>query len=78
MKDLKIFVVGAGSIGKRYRRRDEIGTPYCLTIDYDSLEDQALTIRDRDSMKQERIKISAVEDVLENELGWKNLLLNLA
>ena len=46
-----------GSIGKRYRRQDEIGTPYCLTFDFDSLEDNAVTIRDRDSMEQERINI---------------------
>lgn len=45
------------SIGKRYRRQDEIGTPYCITIDFESLEDEAVTIRDRDTMKQERVKI---------------------
>ena len=50
------------SIGKRYRRQDEIGTPYCVTIDFDSLEDLSVTIRNRDSMKQERIKI---EDLLD-------------
>ena len=47
----------AGSIGKRYRRQDEIGTPFCVTIDFDTLEDNTVTIRDRDSMKQERVKI---------------------
>ena len=47
----------AGNIGKRYRRQDEIGTPYCVTIDFDTLEDGAVTVRDRDSMEQERIKI---------------------
>lgn len=46
-----------GSIGKRYRRQDEIGTPYCVTIDFDSLDDNSVTIRHRDSMKQERVKI---------------------
>jgi len=45
------------SIGKRYRRQDEIGTPYCVTVDFDSLEDKAVTVRDRDTMKQERIAI---------------------
>lgn len=49
------------SIGKRYRRQDEIGTPYCVTVDFDSLQDQAVTVRDRDSMKQERIKIEELE-----------------
>lgn len=47
-----------GNIGKRYRRQDEIGTPYCLTVDFDSLENEEVTVRDRDTMKQERIKIS--------------------
>lgn len=47
----------AGSIGRRYRRQDEIGTPYCITVDFDSLKDDSVTIRDRDTMKQERIKI---------------------
>ena len=48
------------SIGKRYRRQDEIGTPYCVTVDFESLEDTAVTIRDRDTMQQERVKISDV------------------
>ncbi len=48
----------AGNIGKRYRRQDMIGTPYCVTFDFDSLEDNAVTVRDRDTMQQERIKIS--------------------
>ena len=48
----------SGSIGKRYRRQDEIGTPKCITIDYDSLKDDMVTVRDRDTMKQERVKIS--------------------
>jgi glycyl-tRNA synthetase len=46
-----------GSIGKRYRRQDEIGTPYCVTIDFDTSEDQSVTIRERDSMKQVRMPI---------------------
>lgn len=52
------------SIGKRYRRQDEIGTPYCVTVDFDSLEDKAVTVRERDSMKQERIKIEEIKDYL--------------
>lgn len=50
-----------GSIGKRYRRQDEIGTPYCITVDFDSLEDKQVTVRDRDSMEQERIAIKDLE-----------------
>ncbi|MEA1936517.1 MAG: glycine--tRNA ligase [Patescibacteria group bacterium] len=52
------------SIGKRYRRQDEIGTPYCVTVDFESLEDGAVTIRDRDMMKQERVKIGEVAEWL--------------
>ena len=60
----------AGSIGKRYRRQDEIGTPYCITFDFDSLEDNAVTIRDRDSMEQQRIKIEDLEKFLEEKLEF--------
>ena len=58
----------AGNIGKMYRRQDEIGTPFCITIDYDSLEDDKVTIRDRDTMKQERIEIVKLEDYLNNKI----------
>ncbi len=58
-----------GNIGKRYRRQDEIGTPYCLTIDFDSLDDESVTIRDRDTMKQERIAIKDLEKFLEKNLN---------
>jgi glycyl-tRNA synthetase len=54
----------AGAIGRRYRRQDEIGTPYCITVDFDSLNDNAVTIRERDTMKQERISIDQVESWL--------------
>jgi glycyl-tRNA synthetase len=50
----------AGAIGRRYRRQDEIGTPFCVTVDFDSLDDQAVTVRERDSMSQERIGIDAL------------------
>ena len=56
------------SIGKRYRRQDEIGTPYCVTFDFDSLEDKAVTVRDRDTMEQERIKIGELEVYLSEKL----------
>ena len=54
----------ASAIGRRYRRQDEIGTPFCVTVDFDTLEDQAVTIRERDSMSQERIALDAVSDYL--------------
>ncbi len=57
-----------GSIGKRYRRQDEIGTPYCVTVDFDSLEDKAVTIRDRDTMKQERIAIDELVHYLQDNI----------
>lgn len=56
------------SIGKRYRRQDEIGTPYCLTVDFDSLTDNSVTVRDRDTMKQERIEISQLKDYFKLKL----------
>ena len=58
----------AGSIGKRYRREDEIGTPYCVTIDFDTLEDDTVTIRDRDTMEQIRLKIDDVANWVEEKL----------
>jgi glycyl-tRNA synthetase len=54
----------AGAIGRRYRRQDEIGTPYCVTVDFDTLEDQAVTVRERDSMAQERIGMDQLVDWL--------------
>ena len=51
----------SGAIGKRYRRQDELGTPYCITIDYDTLKDETVTVRERDSMKQERISINLLK-----------------
>ena len=61
-----------GSIGKRYRRQDEIGTPFCLTYDFDSQNDNSVTIRDRDSMEQERIKINNLLGILKNKFAYQN------
>ena len=60
----------AGSIGKRYRRQDEIGTPFCITFDYDSIDDNAVTVRDRDSMTQERIAIDQLQSYFLNQFGF--------
>ncbi|MEA3273390.1 MAG: glycine--tRNA ligase [Patescibacteria group bacterium] len=57
-----------GNIGKRYRRQDEIGTPYCVTVDFDSLEDGTVTVRDRDTMQQERVKIEGLERYFSKKL----------
>lgn len=60
----------AGSIGKRYRREDEIGTPYCVTIDFDTLEDDTVTIRDRDTMEQIRLSIPEIEDYIREKIKF--------
>jgi glycyl-tRNA synthetase len=58
----------AGAIGRRYRRQDEIGTPFCVTVDFDSLDDNAVTVRDRDTMAQERIAIEQLHAYLADRL----------
>jgi len=58
-----------GSIGRRYRRQDEIGTPFCVTIDFDTLKDDTVTIRDRDTMEQERVKIENLVKVFKEKFG---------
>jgi glycyl-tRNA synthetase len=68
----KKWMVGyhtTGSIGKRYRRQDEIGTPYCLTVDFDTVNDKAVTIRDRDTMAQERVPIADLDKYFTEKLG---------
>jgi len=57
-----------GNIGKRYYSQDEIGTPYCVTVDFDSLKDNSVTVRDRDSMKQDRVKIKELKEILKKKL----------
>ncbi len=58
-----------GSIGRRYRRQDEIGTPFCITVDFDTEEDKKVTVRDRDTMKQERVAIEDLDDMLAERIG---------
>ena len=65
------------AVGRRYRRQDALGTPYCITIDHQTLEDRTVTIRDRDSMKQERIALDAVGGILNEKLDIKNWLKNI-
>ena len=60
----------AGSIGKRYRRQDEIGTPYCITYDFDSVEDGCVTVRDRDTMEQVRLPIAELESFIAEKLEF--------
>ncbi|HET7480569.1 MAG TPA: glycine--tRNA ligase [Rubrobacteraceae bacterium] len=63
--DYRIFYDDSGSIGRRYRRQDEAGTPFCVTVDFDTMDDKSVTIRDRDTMQQERIPIQAVRERLQ-------------
>ncbi len=68
LEDIFIDYDETGSIGKRYRRQDEIGTPFCVTVDFDSLEDHKITVRERDSMQQERLDISQLASYLREQL----------
>ena len=63
------------SIGKRYRRQDAIGTPFCVTVDHQTTEDKTVTLRYRDSMKQERVSITELQNIIAGEVSLKNLML---
>lgn len=67
-KDLMVAWDDRGNIGGRYASQDEIGTPFCITVDFDTLKDEAVTVRDRDSAKQERVKISKLKDYLASKI----------
>ena len=69
-KNFNVEYDDAGSIGKRYRRQDEIGTPFCITVDFDTETDGAVTVRDRDSMEQIRIKIDELESYLKDKMEF--------
>jgi glycyl-tRNA synthetase len=62
------------AIGKRYRRQDAIGTPFCVTVDYETMENDTVTLRFRDSMEQKRIPLSQLKNILNEEISWKNIL----
>lgn len=66
--NINVFYDESGSVGRRYRRQDEIGTPWCITVDFDSLTDKSVTVRDRDTMKQERVSIDNVVDFIFDKL----------
>jgi glycyl-tRNA synthetase len=72
--DLRCFYEEKDAIGKRYRRQDAIGTPYCITIDHQTLEDNTVTIRERDSMKQERVAVKDLKGKLVDVCSINNLL----
>jgi len=75
--DMNTFYEEKDAIGKRYRRMDAIGTPYCITVDHQTLEDQSVTIRERDSMKQERVQISALQSIIKEKVSLSLLLKQL-
>jgi len=62
------------AIGKRYRRQDAIGTPFCVTVDYETMDDNTVTLRYRDSMEQKRVAISDLPKILNEEISWKKVL----
>ncbi len=64
-------------IGKRYRRQDAIGTPYCVTVDHQTLDDDTVTLRYRDTMAQERVPIAALRDIIEDKVSISSLLKTL-
>jgi len=72
--DHQCFYDEKDSIGKRYRRQDALGTPFCITVDHDSLVDNMVTIRDRDTMKQERISIEKLKEVVNAKVDWRKNL----
>ncbi|MFN7313621.1 MAG: glycine--tRNA ligase [Bacteroidota bacterium] len=72
--DYNCFYEEKDAIGKRYRRQDAIGTPFCITVDHESLENQTVTIRYRDTMQQERIPITRIREILAAEINWSKLL----
>ena len=63
------------AVGRRYRRQDALGTPFCITVDHQTLEDQTVTIRHRDSMKQDRVAISELRGIINQEVSMRNWLL---
>ncbi|ELI6455731.1 glycine--tRNA ligase [Flavobacterium psychrophilum] len=65
------------AVGRRYRRQDALGTPFCITVDHQTLEDETVTIRHRDTMKQDRVKISELRDIINNEVSVKNWLMKM-
>ena len=65
-----VFYDASGSIGRRYARQDEAGTPFAVTVDFDSLEDQTVTVRERDSMRQERVAADGLRAYFADQLAW--------
>ena len=71
--DFKCVYDEKDSIGKRYRRQDAVGTPFCITVDHQTLEDNTVTIRHRDSMEQDRVQIDELQKIIDAQVNMKNL-----
>jgi glycyl-tRNA synthetase len=71
---VRCFCEEKDAIGKRYRRQDAIGTPYCVTVDHQTLQDNTVTIRNRDTMEQERVSVSSLKDTLTQACSINNIL----
>ena len=76
--DFNLIYEDKDSIGKRYRRNDALGTPYCITVDHESLSDHTVTLRDRDTMKQERVAVSELRRIIDEKTNFRNLLSQLS
>ena len=76
-KEFMVDYDETGSIGKRYRRQDAIGTPYCITIDHDTLNDNCVTLRNRDTMEQQRVSIDSLRSLIEDKVSITSLLKKL-
>jgi glycyl-tRNA synthetase len=70
MRSFRVFYDDVASVGKRYRRMDEVGTPYCITVDGQTLQDGTVTVRDRDSMQQERVAATALRGWLDERVRY--------
>ena len=75
--DFNVIYDEKDAVGRRYRRQDAVGTPFCITVDHDTLEDKCVTIRNRDSMEQQRVKIDDIKAIIENKVAMKHWLKEL-
>ena len=72
--DFNVFYDEKDAVGKRYRRQDAAGTPFCITVDHDTLEDNSVTIRHRDTMEQNRVQISELKNIITSEVSMRSWL----
>ena len=73
--DFNVIYDEKDAVGRRYRRQDAAGTPFCITVDHDTLEDQTVTIRHRDTMEQQRVKIDDLRDIIKKEVDVRSWLM---